>query len=213
MKFSCILADYMIDPVISRTSAESELLDQLREGDKQAFEKLYHQYSPGLYINVLKLVKDELIAEELIQELFTRIWHKRAELHIENNFLSYLYRIAQNLVHDFYRRLQRDKKMFEHFQQAATENYEHVEEVLHAKESEHLLKKALDQLSPQQRNVYQLCKIDGYTYKQTAEKMGISPHTVKEYLSKASQLVKSYLLSNPDGFFILFFLLLKSHPG
>ncbi|HEY0175339.1 MAG TPA: sigma-70 family RNA polymerase sigma factor, partial [Pedobacter sp.] len=70
-----------------------------------------------------------------------------------------------------------------------------------------------DQLSPQQRNVYQLCKIDGYTYKQTAEKMGISPHTVKEYLSKASQLVKSYLLSNPDGFFILFFLLLKSHPG
>lgn len=188
----------MANPVNSLNLIESELISKLRNGDQLAFEQLYHHYSPPLYLNILKMVKDELATEELIQELFTRIWQKRGSLYIESDFKGYLYRAAQNLVHDFYRNLQRDRKMRDHFKSIATENYEHIEKGLYYKESEQLLKLALDQLTPQQRNVYQFCKIDGYTYKQAAEKMGISSHTVKEYLGKANIAVKIYLLSNLD---------------
>jgi len=186
---------------------ESELLARLREGDKVAFEYLYIQYSPKLYMNIFKMVKDEFVAEELIQELFTRAWLRRGELGGVSNFQAYLYRVAQNLVHDFFRKIEQDKKMFAHFQRVATANYAHVEEALDLKESEQLLSKALSQLSPQQRNVYEFCKIEGCSYKETAEKMGISAHTVKEYLSKANQLVKNYLLSNMNVTFGLILLI------
>lgn len=188
----------MNNSAIPPKANETDLIGKLREGSQEAFAELYHQYSPALYMNILKMVKDELVAEELIQELFTKIWQKRAELHIESDFLAYLYRVAQNLVRDFFRKLQRDKDMMAHFQQLATANYSGIEEALFYKESEHLLKMALEQLPAQQRRVYQLCKIDGFTYKQAAEEMHISAHTIKEYLSKASYTVKMYLLSNLD---------------
>jgi len=199
----------MSTPAISLYAIEPDLVLKIKAGDTRAFEQLYHQFSPRLYLNILKMVKDELTAEELIQELFTKIWQKREELDNAVDFLPYLYRTAQNLVYDFFRKLQRDRKMMEHYKSIATENYEHIEAALNYKESEHLLKTALEKLSPQQRSVYLFCKIQGYTYKQAAEKMGISPHTVKEYLSKANQSVKVYLLSNMDitfGLFLLAFL-------
>jgi RNA polymerase sigma factor (sigma-70 family) len=81
--------------------SDTVLTALLRDGDQKAFAQLYHQYSGKLYLNVLKMVKDEQVAEELIQELFAKIWHKRAEINIDTDFLAYLYRSAQNLVHDF----------------------------------------------------------------------------------------------------------------
>jgi len=190
--------------------SDAELAGMLRNGDEQAFAQLYRQHSAKLYINVLKMVKDEQVAEEIIQELFTRIWQKRAELNIDDSFLAYLYRVGQNLVHDFFRKLQRDRKMLDHFTAIATIHYEHIEQALHYKESESILQKALEQLSPQQRNVYQFCKIDGITYKEAAIKLGISPHTVKEYLGNANKQVKNYLVANLDSSFgLLFYLILR----
>lgn len=203
----------MITPAMSISPGEQELIEKLRLGDTRAFEQLYHHYSPRLYLNVLKMVKDETAAEELIQELFTKIWQKRAELQIESDFVAYLYRVAQNLVHDFFRKLLRDRKMLAHFKLMATANYDHIEAALSYKESEQLLKSALEKLSPQQRMVYVFCKVQGYTYKQTAEKMGISPHTVKEYLSKANSAVKIYLLANLEMNLGLFLLFIFSQTG
>jgi RNA polymerase sigma-70 factor (family 1) len=194
------------DHIISDTA----LTTLLRDGDHKAFAQLYHQYSGKLYLNVLKMVKDEQVAEELIQELFAKIWHKRADLKIDTDFLAYLYRSAQNLVHDFFRKLQRDKKMRDHFVAIAVSHYQHIEEGLHYRESEGILKEAIENLSPQQRNVYQFCKIDGGSYKEAAEELGISVHTVKEYLVKANKEVKSYLLTHLDASFgVLFFMILK----
>lgn len=190
--------------------SDNALAGMLREGNEPAFVQLYKRHSERLYLNMLKMVKDEQVAEELVQELFTKVWLKKDELNIESNFLAYLYRIAQNLVHDFFRKLNRDKKLYEHVTSIAVSHYEHIEQALHDREMEGLLVKALDQLSPQQRNVYQYCKIEGDTYKQAAEKLGISVHTVKEYLIKANKEVKNFLLSDPDIVFsLLFYLILK----
>lgn len=187
------------DAVVELEVAEAELLLKLANGDQEAFTLLYHKYSAQLYLNVLKLVKDEQVTEELIQDLFARVWQKKAELQIASSFSAYLFRMAQNMVHDFYRKLQRDQNLYNQFKQIATEHYSHIEEALHYKEHESLLHKAMDKLSPQQQNVYRMCKIEGLSYKATAEKLGISPHTVKEYLGKANQLIKEALLNNMEG--------------
>ena len=179
-----------------KISSDAELIALLKTGDELAFTQLYYKYSGKMYVNMLKMVKDELIVEEMVQELFSRIWHKRMSIHYETDFASYLYRTGQNLVFDYYRKLQLDKKMSDHFKSIAHENYTHIEEAIEFRESEELLQKALAILSPQQRNVYQLCKLDGCSYKETASQLGISPHTVKEYLGRARQLVKTYILTN-----------------
>lgn len=182
--------------MVQQEIGEAELLSRLVGGDQDAFTLLYHKYSGPLYINVLKLVKDEQVAEELIQDLFARVWQKKSELNITSSFSAYLFRMGQNLVHDFYRKIQRDQRLYNHFKQIATEHYSYIEEALQLKEHELLLQKAMDTLSPQQRNVYRMCKIEGLTYKVTAEQLGISPHTVKEYLGKANQQVKEAMLNN-----------------
>ena len=182
-----------------KISSDAELIALLKTGNELAFTQLYYKYSGKMYVNMLKMVKDERIVEEMVQELFSRIWHKRMSIHYETDFASYLYRAGQNLAFDFYRKLQRDKKMYDHFKSIATENYTHIEEAIEFRESEELLQKALAILSPQQRNVYQLCKLDGCSYKETASQLGISPHTVKEYLGRARQLVKTYILTNQES--------------
>jgi len=178
---------------------EGELLLRLAKGDEAAFTALYRHYSGALYLNFVRMVKDEVIAEEIIQDLFSRIWQKRESLNIEKNFHAYLYRAGYNLVMDFYRKVKRDKALYNRFKQIATENYSHIEEVLNLKDSQAVLNKALDTLPTQQRKVFELCKIEGHSYKEVAEQLGISPNTVKEHFVKANQAIRKYITGNVDG--------------
>lgn len=177
---------------------EGELLLRMAKGDEAAFTALYRHYSGPLYLNFVRMVKDEVIAEEIIQDLFSRIWQKRESISIEKNFSAYLYRTGYNLLMDFYRKAKRDKQLYEKFKQVAIENYNHIEEVLHLKDSQALVSKALDTLPPQQRKVFELCRIEGYTYKEVAELLGISPNTVKEHFVKANQAIRKYITGNAD---------------
>ncbi|WP_164714123.1 RNA polymerase sigma factor [Chitinophaga rhizosphaerae] len=177
---------------------DSELLLQVAKGDEKAFTTLYWQYSGTLYRNFLRMVKDETIAEELVQDLFSRIWQKRESLQVEKSFKAYLFRAGYHLMIDFYRKLKRDQDLYGHFRQVASENYNHIEEIFNLKDSQALLARALDALSPQQQKAFRLCRMEGKTYREAAEEMGISPHTVKEYFTKANHAVRAYLAEHID---------------
>jgi RNA polymerase sigma-70 factor (family 1) len=177
---------------------EEELLKLVRAGNEAAFSQLYRLYSGRMYANVLKMVKDERISEDIVQEIFARIWQKRESLSFEQGFPAYIYRMGQNLVIDFYRRLKRDRVLYAHFKGIATQHYTHIEETLQHRENQAFLQNALEALPAQQRRVYQLCKVEGLSYKEAALKLDISAHTVKEYLSKATQSVRSYLNDHMD---------------
>ncbi|MBS1737079.1 MAG: RNA polymerase sigma-70 factor [Bacteroidetes bacterium] len=188
---------------------EQGLLEQLKAGSAEAFSQLHRQYSVQMYANVLKMVKDEQVAEEIVQDIFTRIWQKRESIQIEHSFAAYIYRIAQNLVIDFYRKLKRERNLYNRFKAAATENYSHIEEALHDKEYATLLQNALDILPPQQKKVYQLCSLDGHSYKEAGSHLGISPLTVKEHLSKAKSSIRQFINNRMDtAFGIAFFALI-----
>jgi RNA polymerase sigma-70 factor (ECF subfamily) len=182
----------------SLNKSDKELTALMKNGNVVAFTQLYHKYSPKMYVNMFRMVKDKEVVEEMIQVLFSRIWQQREAITYEQDFAAYLYRAGSNLVCDFYRKLESDRKMTAHFKSTIIEHYSHIEEKIFFKESENLLEQALAALSPQQRQVYQLIKLDGFSYKETATELGISPHTVKEYLSKAKNLVKSNMLKNME---------------
>ena len=185
-------------------------VEALQKGDTEAFTVLYRHYSSQLYSGILRIVKDPVSAEEITQELFTRVWLKREVPGMQENFAGYIYRIGQRLVFDFFRKLKSDKKLQQKFTKLASEQYNPVEELLLQKECSQLLNKAIDQLSPQQRRVYKLVKQEGYTYKKASEIMGISPLTVKEYLVTGKKNLQQYMLNNMDATLLAVWLLSQS---
>ena len=190
---------------------ESLLVQAMQAGSEEAFTTLYRHYSPQLYINIMGMIRDPLLAEEMVQELFTRIWQKRESIGRVENFPGYIYRIGQHLVHDFFRKVQRDRRLLERFRIYAEEKYEHIEEAINYQQSSAMLEKAIDQLSPQQKRVYQLVKEEGFTYKKAAAILDISPLTVKEYLVSANKSIRSYITEHMDGMpALLLFLALTS---
>jgi len=105
---------------------EYALLALLKAGDVQAFGQLYQLYNYRLYGNLLKLVKSEQEAEEILQEVFIKIWDKRASIDVEKSFRSYLFRIAENKVYDYFRKAARNRKRAAHLLSIANPAYIYI---------------------------------------------------------------------------------------
>lgn len=177
---------------------EIELLAEMAVGDHAAFTLLYRHYSKPLYAKILHLVKDDETAKELLQDAFFKIWQQREKLDPSKSFRSFLFTISVNLVYDHFRKLSKDKKHAESVLQTAIDYYTHTEEAINSKESLELIQKAIDQLPPQRRQIYMLCKIDGKSYEQVAQLLSISPSTVRDHMVKGNKVVREYLSNNPD---------------
>jgi len=181
----------------------------MQSGDEEAFTTLYCYYSPRLYLNILGMIRDPALAEELVQELFTRIWQYRSSPGITEDFTGYMYRTALNLVHDFFRRLRRDLRLRRHWTFLAAEGYEHIEQQMHRRQLSGILEQAVDRLPKQQKRAWQLVKVEGHTYKRAAKEMGISPLTVKEYLVAANKSIRTNLSDHSSALLLL----LLAAPG
>lgn len=188
---------------------ERALLAQLKEGSAAAFSELYRLYSEQLYYNILAMVKDGHAAEELLQEIFTDIWQKRAGITVERGFAGYLFVAGRNRVYDFFRKAARDRELLARISAIATQEYSHIEEALLAKENADLLQRAIASLPPQRRRAFELCRINGLSYKEASIVMGVSLSTVKDHLANAREAIRAYVASNREmgigvALFILF---------
>jgi len=172
---------------------EKILLSLMKAGDEKAFTLLYHQHRDRLYGNILIMVKDEVASEEMVQEVFAHIWQVRERLNVESNFAAYLAKAGRNRVLDFYRKVKRDRKLFERFCRTVTSGSGNLHCELDSREWQLYLDKVIEGLPGQQRKAYRLCKQEGMSYKEAADSMGISPYTVKEYLDNARAYLKKYL--------------------
>ena len=181
---------------ISKDISEKELLDRLKEGDHEAFEMLYHSHSPQLLLKLERKLPDTVDADEIIQELFIKIWDRRQQIDPERPFGGYLYRIAQRMLVDHYRKVARNTLLYKEIYDENSNGRNLTAEALDMKETQRLMEGAMQRLSPQQQRVFDLCKIQGKSYKQAAEIMGISAETVHVHLRKATQSVKAYLLAH-----------------
>lgn len=175
------------------------LLEQLRQGDERAFNTLYKVYFKPLYRKVFSVIKDEMIADELIQDLFLKVWQKRKEINPKHSFQAYLYTIANNLIFDYFRKIAKDKRLYARLLVNATDFYMHSDELLESKESRQLLMKAIDQLSPQRKLVFTRCKLEGKSYEEASMELGISVATVNSHMTHSLKTVREYMLKNYDA--------------
>ncbi|MGN6532751.1 MAG: RNA polymerase sigma factor [Ginsengibacter sp.] len=90
---------------------ENEFVTRLRDGDQNAFAQLYQLYSGRLLGYIIKFVKSDFYAAELLQDTFIKLWNSRENIDPHKSFRSYLFRIAENNVYDFFRKAIRYKKL------------------------------------------------------------------------------------------------------
>lgn len=183
---------------------ERELLLLLKQGNEQAFEKIYNSYSSRLFGNIYRMVKSESTAEEILQDTFLKIWYNRTGIDLEKSFRSYLFRIAENNVYDFFRKATRDKKLRAQLFAAATEEYEHIEEMIYRKENALLLQKAMASLSPQRQQVFRSIKLDNKSYDEVSRLLGISVSTISDHIVKANKTIREFIFTHNDLMIILF---------
>jgi RNA polymerase sigma-70 factor (family 1) len=180
------------------------LLSLLKQGDQEAFAQLYRLYSEQLYKNLLKLIKSEELAGEILQEIFIQLWEKRQTIDIQFSFRSYLFRMGENKVYDFYRKLKRDQKLFAYIKATATEHYTHIEEALLSRENVLLLQEAINVLPPQRRLIFDYCKIQGKSYAEVSEILGISTSTINDHIVKATRAIRQFIYTHQDVTIVLF---------
>lgn len=188
---------------------ELELLPRLRSGDRVAFDIVFHKYKSQMAKNALRLLKSPELAEDLLQELFIRLWEQRSRIDPDRPLATYLYKIASNLAYDYFRKAERDQKLREQLLSISPVAYEPIEKAINEKESRLALERALSMLPEQQRIVFTLCKIEDKSYQEVAELLNISTGTVNNHLTRANTSLRALLQKSQVPSFLLASILLQ----
>ena len=176
---------------------DKELVDRLKNDQVRAFDLLYDKYLPDIYANTLKIVKDKIAAEDIVQEVFIALWEKRQSLRSDENVAGWLYVVSYNKSLNFLR-----ANLKTAIKQSAYREY--MEEYIEVSEGDNtvnqwrVLEEAIESLSPQKRKVFELCKLSRKSHQEVAEEMRLSKYTVKEYLYEAIISVKNHIRQNKE---------------
>lgn len=179
--------------VVKSPKDENALLLLLKQSDEQAFEELYQQYSGRIYGNILKLIKNKESAQELLQEVFMKLWERRADIDIKTSFAGYLFSTSRHMVYNFIRRLSVEQQAAAYLSITHSELYLHVEEDIALKETESALQEAIENLPPRRREIYKLCKLEEKSYEEVSILLGISTSTINDHMVKANRFIKEQL--------------------
>ncbi|WP_207426071.1 RNA polymerase sigma factor [Pedobacter sp. SYSU D00535] len=172
-------------------STDKELVLKLKRDDAEAFDLLYWKYHIAVHRNILKILKDEEAADDILQDVFYCLWEKRGSLDPQQSVSGWLFVTSFNKSVSFKRERLKECLAFDTLyndeQTAESESSELYQSQLG------LLQRAIHQLSPQKQKVFNLCKMEGKTYEETAQVLNISKHTVKEYLSCSMLYIKEFI--------------------
>jgi len=175
---------------------DSELIMKLQQSQVTAFDALYWKYHEPVYRNILKFTKDPVVAEDILQEVFTRLWEKRLAINSDQSVAGWLFVVSFNLSVNHTRKRLREQTAHKKLFAVAPENELLPVGLQLYEEQYRLMKQAIDQLSPQKRKIVTLCKLEGKTYEEAAGELNISRNTVKEHLSAAMVNLNEYVRKN-----------------
>lgn len=175
---------------------EIALLKEMRGGSVTAFNKLYNAYAPVLYKRLLRLLKNPESVEEILQEVFLKIWKRRADIEPDKGFKTFIYRMADNMAIDLFRKIGRDKALQLELWASSISFYLHIEEKILNKEKVRILHEAINCLPPKRKAILIYCKLEDKSYQEVAEQMGISVSTVSNQLVAAMKDIRQYLVKN-----------------
>ena len=164
----------------------------LIDGRKSAFEHLYHKYSNRVFNLSFFLLKDTGWSEDVVQDVFVKLWEHRADLRSDQSLWTYLYVMTKRHALNKLRSVKRSNACFERlWTQISTSADSSLHDMVVAKELNENINKLLRLLPSQQRMVFSLSRLEGFSHREIAEQLNISPNTVKNHIVQAAKYLKN----------------------
>jgi RNA polymerase sigma-70 factor (ECF subfamily) len=156
-----------------------------------AFYNIYERYSKRLYGFILRYIKQNEDAEELVQEVFVKIWESRNKIDAYSSFESFLFTIAYNTTISLLRKRSNEKKYLEYLKslQQSANSPDLIDEI-QFNELNDRVQSLLNELTPRQKEIFQLSREEGLTHDEIAKKLDISVNTVKKHMGNTLALLK-----------------------
>ena len=191
----------------ARGSELNALLIALKKGDENALASLFDLYSSRVYAFCYKRLKSKDLSDDVVIEVFTKLWDRRKTLKLDTSFEAYLFTIARNHLSNLLKKIARDEHLQEQLIQSS-QYYYHLEDEDPYHEYLTLAEQFVNKMPPQRQKVFRLRLEEGLSYKEIGNKLGLSNNTVKYHLSEASKNLREAFKSCPDISFPVLILLL-----
>lgn len=169
---------------------DQDLFRLIASGNELAFAELFRRYDRRIYPFVLKMIKSPSAAEEITQEIFIKIWRYRESLSVVEQPESYILTVAARHTLDQIKKRLSETRMLRRWSAGLESSHNDPEELLLLKETEELIQRAVEQLPPQQKSVYNLSRRQQLSYEEIGERLNISPNTVRNHLVKALAAIR-----------------------
>lgn len=192
---------------------EKTMVARLIEGDKDAFCQLYCLYKERLTFFALKFLKSPSFTEDIVQDSFAYIWQGRQFIRTDVPFSVYLYTIVKSRVFNQLRSWERQHLLEDHLRAHAIDYTEETRDEILSQEMKDVILKAYATLSPRQQEIFKLSREGNMSYKEIAEKLGISVNTVHEHITSCLNTMRRYLTkyygTKSDLFLLLLFFMIR----
>ncbi len=172
---------------------ENEIVEQIKNGDKSAFESVFKMHYSHLCSYANKFVLDVDTSEEIIQELFFQIWQKKEELNITSSLKSYLFRAAHNSSLNYIKHKNIKLKYQEQTMAQQQDVYYEQPITSELNDLQERIRLAIDKLPTERRKVFVMNRFDELSYKEVADKLNISIKTVENQIGKALKFLREEL--------------------
>lgn len=173
--------------------SDRELVRRLKMGQIDAFDQLFERYNQNLYRFGRSLLKTHEDAEEVVMEVFLQVWNKQHELQEQKSFKSFLFTLASNAIIDQFRRRAKDQKYEQFLIHQAQQNYLNPEEALEYKNLKKQVEKAIHELPESRKQIYQMSRVEGLSYKEIAQRKQITTKTVENHINLALRHIRKRL--------------------
>ncbi|MEM6378987.1 MAG: RNA polymerase sigma-70 factor [Bacteroidota bacterium] len=175
-------------------NSDESLIASIQQGDYKAFEQLFHRYYMPLCLHAKGLIRCEYRAEEIVSDVFIKVWKNRANIQITTKIRYYLYTGVRNQAVDYLRKQIRERNYQGDLNSDYQSNYHCPHEILIGEEFEARVNEAIASLPPQGKRIFILSRDKGLKYREIAEQLKISIKTVETHMRRSLIHLRACLL-------------------
>lgn len=182
------------------------MIIDLKSGSQQAFNLLFHLYERRLFAFSFKLLNSREDAEEVVQEVFFKIWKNKRLLNEDLSFKAFMFTIAKNHIYNLMSKRVSETCCKKYFTETTSHQVSTTEDALNFNEVNTIIQAKVNTLSAQRKKVFVMSRFEGVSNREIAVKLGISLSTVENHLNKALKALKQCLYIQDVNLFLLFVL-------
>lgn len=172
---------------------DTALIAQLAKRNEAAFEQVFKTHFKNLHAYACSILKDDMAAEEMVQNVFFKLWDRSESIHIAGSLAAYLYRAVNNESLNYLKHQKVKEAHALHVAYISPAQRDTPSKTLQAKELEARLHKALNELPEQCRTIFQMSRFEELRYREIAERLGLSVKTVEAQMGKALRVLREKL--------------------